>query len=154
MGERLRNVNLARTSAVEPIKTVNIQTAHCPKGCDLMTAKVKIHNLNSICVKIKWQDREGLIYIDPQFGSYQHISEIKVPDGEIVDFFCPHCGVSLRDETQLCHSCSAPLFTMILPKVGEISGCLRKGCFEHTLKVESFESMQLQIDDKFVKVIM
>ncbi len=154
MGERLKDVQLSKTSVVSRVRTVNIQTAHCPKGCDLMSDKVKIHNLSSICVKIKWQDREGLIYLDPEFGSYKHSSDIDIPDGEVVDFSCPHCGITLVSETESCNSCSAPVFTMILPGEGEISGCLRKGCFEHTLKIESFESMQLEIDENFVKVIM
>jgi len=154
MGERLKDVQLSKTSVTEQVRTVNIQTAHCPKGCDLMCEDVKINGLNSICVKIQYKDQEGLLYIDPEFGSYKHVSEIDVPDGEIVSFSCPHCGVSLKNETETCRTCSAPVFTLILPNEGEVSGCLRKGCFDHTLKIESFEALQLRIDDEFIKVIM
>lgn len=154
MGERLKDVQLSKTSVAQPIRTVNIQSAHCSKGCDLMSEQVKIHDLKSICVRVKWKDKEGLVYLDPEFGSYQHVSRLRVPDGEIVEFYCPHCGESLRHERETCQSCSAPMFSMVLPHEGEISGCLRKGCFEHTLKIESFESLQLQMDAKFVRVIM
>lgn len=154
MGERLKDVHLSKSSVTDQVRTVNIQTAHCPNGCDLMCEKVKIHDLNSICVKIKHKNQEGLIYLDPEFGSYDHVSEIEVPDGEIVIFSCPHCGISLVDETETCRTCSAPVFTLVLPKEGEVSGCLRKGCFDHTLKIESFEALQLQIDESFVRVIM
>lgn len=154
MGERLKDVNLSKTSVSEQVRMVYIQTAHCPDGCDLMCEKVKIRDLNSICVKIHYKDQEGFIYLDPEFGSYEHISELDVPDGEIVRFSCPHCGVSLVDETETCRTCSAPVFTLVLPNEGEVSGCLRKGCFDHTLKIESFEALQLRIDEDFVKVIM
>ncbi|HCK99492.1 MAG TPA: hypothetical protein DHW42_05225 [Candidatus Marinimicrobia bacterium] len=154
MSEKRKNVKLSKTSIVSPSRTVNIQTAHCPKGCDLMTDKVKIHNLNSICVKGDWGNQEGLVYLDPEFGSYEHVSEIDVPDGGIVKFSCPHCGTSLVSETETCHSCSSPVFTLILPKEGEVSACIRKGCFEHTLKIESFETMQIQFDNDFIKIIM
>lgn len=154
MGERLKDVNLSKTSVSEQVRMVYIQTAHCPNGCDLMCEKVKIRDLNSICVKIHYKDQEGFIYLDPEFGSYEHISELDVPDGEIVRFSCPHCGVSLVDETETCRTCSAPVFTLVLPNEGEVSGCLRKGCFDHTLKIESFEALQLRIDEDFVKVIM
>jgi hypothetical protein len=135
-------------------KIAYIQRAHCPNGCDLMSDKVKIHDMKSIQAKIKWSDKEGIIYLDPQFGKYDHISELDVPDGEIVELFCPHCGTSLKDEKETCRTCSAPVFTLELPGEGLISGCLRKGCFDHTLKIESFDSLQLEMDDKFIKVIM
>ncbi|MBU0713222.1 hypothetical protein KJ762_16015 [bacterium] len=154
MGERLKDIHLSKSSVTDRVRTVNIQTAHCPNGCDLMCEDIKIHDLNSICVKIHYKDQEGLLHIDPEFGSYEHISEVAIPDGEVVRFSCPHCGVSLVDESETCRTCSAPVFTMILPNEGEVSGCLRKGCFDHTLKIESFEVLQLRIDEDFVKVIM
>lgn len=154
MGERLKDIHLSRSSVTEQVRTVNIQTAHCPNGCDLMCEDIKIHGLNSICVKIKYKEKTSLLYIDPEFGSYEHVSEVEIPDGEIVTFECPHCGMDLQNEVETCRTCSAPMFTLILPNEGEVSGCLRKGCFDHTLKIESFEALQLRIDEEFVKVIM
>ncbi len=95
-----------------------------------------------------------MTYLDPEFGNYQHISDLNIPDGEIVSFSCPHCGLSLTSENKTCRKCSAPVFSMILPGEGEIFGCLRKGCFDHTLQIESFEALQLQIEEDFIKVIM
>jgi len=154
MGERLKNVDLTNTSLFHQSQKVDIQTAHCVNGCNLMSETVKINGLMAIAVKIRWQDKEGMIYLDPEFGSYEHISEIEIPSGEIVDFLCPHCGVSLKNEYENCRSCSAPTFVMEMPKEGQIIGCLRKGCFEHTLKIESFAAMQLRMEEKFVRMIM
>ncbi len=135
-------------------KIVDIQTAHCPEGCDLMCDEVKIRDMKSIRVQVRWNNQEGLIYLDPEFGSYDHISQIKIPTGEVVEFFCPECGASLQNEENTCSSCSSPTFRFDLPGEGQITGCLKKGCFEHTLKIESFESMQMEIDEGFVRVIM
>lgn len=154
MSKRLDDVQLSKASLVNPPSVVHIQSAHCPNGCDLMSEDVKIHAMKSIKVKLRSRNKEGYIYLDPEFGSYKHVSEVDLTEGEIVEFYCPKCGVSLKNETETCRSCSAPTFTFDLPGEGEISGCLRSGCFEHTLKIVSFESMQLQIDEEFVKVIM
>jgi len=154
MGKRLKDINLTNTSLFNQHQVVDIQSAHCSNGCDLMSDKVKIKGLKTIAVKIRWQTKEGMIYLDPEFGSYENILDFEIPPGEIVEFCCPHCGVSLQHEHDLCPSCSAPTFTIELPGEGQISGCLRKGCFEHTLKIESFASMQLRIEENFIRMIM
>jgi len=154
MGERMKDVEFSRSKAAEPYKILDIQHAYCTKGCDLMTDNVKIHDMKAIAVKIKYQDKEGLIYLDPEFGSYDHESEIEVPDGAIVQFYCPHCGVSLQAKDETCRTCSAPVFHLELPGEAGITGCLRKGCFEHKLKIRSFDSVHLEVDDDFIRVIM
>ncbi|MCD6101041.1 MAG: hypothetical protein J7K33_10725 [Candidatus Marinimicrobia bacterium] len=154
MAGKVDEKKVKKLNLVPHVTQIQIQSAHCSKGCDLMTEEVKIRGMKSIKVKIKWKDKEGLIYLDPEFGSYKHVSEIDVPDGEIVEFFCPHCGTSLKNEEEICRSCSAPTFVFDLPGEGEIVGCLRKGCFEHTLKIVSFNSMHLEVDENFIKMIM
>ena len=146
--------NRSQMRVVTDPKVIDIQSAHCPNGCDLMCEDVKIRGMKSIRVKLRWQDKEGFIYLDPEFGKYEHISDLEIPDGEVVEFICPHCSMSLKNEEETCRSCSSPTFTLDLPGEGQISGCLKKGCFDHTLKIESFESMQLQLEEGFVKVIM
>jgi hypothetical protein len=154
MGKRLNDINLANTNLFHQPQVVDIQNAHCPNGCNLMSEEEKINGLKTIAVKIRWGKKEGMIYLDPEFGSYEHISEIEIPSGEVVEFYCPHCGVSLQHEHDLCPSCSAPTFAIELPGEGQIIGCLRKGCFEHTLKIESFAAMQLRMEEKFIRMIL
>lgn len=143
-----------KSERIDIQRCVAIQSAHCPNGCDLMTDKVMIRGLKSIAVEIHWQQMRGLIYLDPEFGKYEHVSEIDVPEGTVVEFYCPHCGASLRNGEELCRSCAAPTFALILPNEGQIVGCLRRNCFEHTLKLESLDSMQLQIDDNLLRMIL
>ena len=87
-----------------PAKAVAIQHAHCPNGCDLMEPRVKIGGYASVRARLRYGDKEGDIYLDPRYGSFENISEVDVPEGEIVELFCPHCGVSLKDEHQRCLS--------------------------------------------------
>ncbi|MDZ7373197.1 MAG: hypothetical protein ONB23_04435 [candidate division KSB1 bacterium] len=124
-----------------PSKALCIQHAHCPQGCDLMDPNVKIGGYASVRVRARYRDQEGDIFLDPRYGSFENISEVAVPDGEIAEFFCPHCGISLRDEHQRCKVCSAPMFALSLPRGGIIEGCLRKGCFEHVLRIVSGEEL-------------
>jgi hypothetical protein len=135
-------------------RSMVIQSAHCPNGCDLMNDEVTIRGYKSIAVLLYWQNQKGIIYLDPEFGKYEHRCDITIPEGSIVDFFCPHCGISLKHGSEICPSCSAPTFGLVLPKEGEIIGCLRRGCFEHTLKLVSLEAMQLQIEENFYRLIL
>src|SRR6056297_908592 len=98
MTDDLKNKIFSQLKGIEYDKVVDVQHAHCPKGCNLMNDEVKINGMDSIMVDLKWKDKEGKIYLDPEYGSYKHKSEVDVPDGEVVEFFCPHCGVSLTEE--------------------------------------------------------
>ena len=118
-----------------PSKAIHISHAKCPKGCDLMDDSVKIGGYASIKVKLKYKGQEGTIHLDPIYGSFEHKSEIDMPKGEVAEFFCPKCGVTLQEKTETCKVCASPMFTLLLPKEGIIEGCLKKGCFEHTLKI-------------------
>ncbi|NOZ56800.1 MAG: hypothetical protein GXO73_08460 [Calditrichaeota bacterium] len=124
-----------------PPKKLTITHAHCPNGCDLMEESVKIGGYASVHVRVRYKDEEGDMYLDPRYGSFENISDIEIPEGEIVELFCPHCGQSLRDEHERCRQCSAPMFALMLPHGGIIEGCLRKGCYEHELRIVSGEEL-------------
>lgn len=124
-----------------PSKAIRIQHAHCPRGCSLMDDEVKIDGYPSVTVKTKYQNREGLIHLDPVYGSFHNISELDLKPKDVVEFFCPHCGVSLTDEGQTCNVCSSPMFALHLPYGGIIEGCLKNGCMEHSLKLVHGEEL-------------
>ncbi len=120
-------------------KALHIAHAACSKGCNLMDEAVKIGGFPSIRVKIRHAGQEGLINLDPVYGSFEHQCSIQVPDGAVVEFFCPHCGVSLQGQ-ETCTLCSSPTFVLHLPR-GVIEGCLKKGCFAHSLKIVDAEEL-------------
>lgn len=118
-----------------PAASLRVEDVRCPKGCDLMDPAVPIHGHPSIGIRFSFGDREGTIHLDPNYGTYDNVSDIEIPVGTIVEFRCPHCDASLRDEDERCTTCSSPMFALHLPKGGLLEGCLKSGCFYHTLRI-------------------
>lgn len=132
-----------------PSKAIRIQHASCPRGCDLMDEETKIDGYPSIKVRAKYQDKEGIVHLDPVYGSFHNIFELDVDSEAVVEFFCPHCGISLTDEGQTCVACSSPMFALHLPHGGIIEACLKNGCLEHSLKlVDGEELLQRLFEDQ------
>ncbi len=135
-------------------RVIEIQHAECSKGCNLITDEKMIKGMKTIKVLAKFGDQEGIIYLDPEFGSYNHVTDLKIPEGTNVDFYCPECGVSLVDHDDLCKTCSSPMLLLSIPKEGVVTACTKKGCFHHALRIESFDEMQIDVDDYFIRMIM
>ena len=131
-----------------PAKTLHIIHAKCQNGCDLMDTSVTINGFPSILVTVKYKKQEGKINIDPVYGSFENIWEFDVPAGEIVELHCPKCGVSLTEKSETCNVCTAPMFVLHLPQSAIIEACLRKGCFEHTLKLVQPEDLLKRLFDE------
>ncbi len=135
-------------------KVIDIQHAQCNNGCNLITDEKMINGMKAIKVHAKYKDQDGIIYLDPEFGSYDHETELNIPEGSVVEFFCPECGTSLVDEDDLCKTCSSPMLSLSIPKEGVVAACTKKGCFDHALRIDSFDEMQIDVDDYFVRMIL
>lgn len=123
-----------------PSKQIHVEHVYCPNGHALRDIRKKIHGYPAIKVKVMYGNQEGLLYIDPVFGSYDNIEEnIDIPKGGVVEFFCPECGVSLVDKDSSCQLCASPMYVFHLPKGGVIEGCLKKGCYFHKMKIVDAE---------------
>lgn len=115
---------------------LHIEHVTCPNGHLLCDKSRKIHGFPAIKVSVKYRDQEGFLYLDPVYGSHDNVEEgIEIPDGAVVEFFCPECGVSLASPDEKCQLCASPLFVFNLPKGGIVEGCLKKGCFYHRMKI-------------------
>lgn len=130
-------------------KSLNVKNPKCPNGHLLVSDEKNIGGFPSIKVNAKIGDREGIIFLDPVYGSYGHIYDsIEIKDGEITEFFCPECGTSLTDKHENCRLCSSPLFVFQLPKGSIAEGCLKKGCHFHKIRiVDSEEQMSRHFED-------
>lgn len=135
-------------------KVIDIQHAQCSNGCNLITAEKLINGMKAIKVKASHQGQEGIIYLDPEFGSYDHVTALNIPEGAVVDFHCPECGVSLVDKDDLCKTCGSPMLSLEIPKEGVVAACTKKGCFDHALRIDSFDEMQIDVDDYFIRMIL
>jgi len=124
-----------------PTKAIRIKHATCVKGHSLMDEKVLINGNPAITVLAKYGDEEGLIHLDPVYGSFQNIWEITVPKDECVELFCPTCRLSLSEHGQICDECLAPMFAIYLPHGGMVEACLRNGCHHHKLQFTDSEEI-------------
>lgn len=119
-----------------PSKKIHVEHVTCPRGHSLMEPDKKIHGHPSIKMKLTYRGKEGVIYLDPVYGSFDHVEVgIKLPKGAVVEFLCPKCSTSLTVPDESCQLCSSPMFIGYLPKGGIIEGCLKKGCYYHRMKI-------------------
>jgi len=128
-----------------PSASLIVGHARCPNGHLLMAPDVTIGGHPSIHVKAKFGSQEGDLYMDPIYGSFDHQTELDIKHGTQVNLFCPECGISLLEDGLICNTCSAPMFSMQLPRGGSVEGCTRKGCFSHRLEVVDLEAQLLRL---------
>jgi predicted RNA-binding Zn-ribbon protein involved in translation (DUF1610 family) len=122
--------------------------AKCPAGCNLMDSDVRFHDHPSIHLAFTYQGQPGTLYLDPVYGRYEKRSDPDVPSGEVVSLSCPHCGISLVDPDSTCRRCSAPMFSLHLPRGGFVEACSRSGCAHHTMRlVTGAQLMQRMFDE-------
>jgi len=123
-----------------PSKSLHVEHAYCSKGHSLADESIKISGKPSFKVKVKHKGKEGFMYLDPIYGSYNNIEEgISIPKGAVLEFFCPECGISLTEPDDTCQLCASPMFIFQLPKGGVVEGCLKKGCMFHKMKIVDAE---------------
>ncbi|MBN2365003.1 MAG: hypothetical protein EH225_02635 [Calditrichaeota bacterium] len=123
-----------------PSKKIHVEHVFCPKGHQLCDPARKIHGYPAIKLRARHKEQDGIIYLDPIYGSFDHIEEgLDLKEGDLVDFFCPECRVSLKSPEETCKLCSSPMFILYLPKGGIIEGCTKKGCYFHRMKIVDAE---------------
>jgi two-component system NtrC family sensor kinase len=137
----------SRALRLNPTDVVQVKQALCRKRHDLVDRKVKIDNKPAITMRYTRGDQDGLIHLDPMYGSRDHrLGDMPALD-EDVDLQCPECRVSLLAEGESCPKCGSPVFAYEVPLKGLVQGCLQDGCgWSHWKHVES------EWDDKFVEV--
>nr|NQU91057.1 hypothetical protein [Bacteroidota bacterium] len=108
----------------------------CPVcGQSLMDHSKKVDNEQSINLIIKNENQKGFIWLSAIYGSYNHITEVEINDGDVVEFFCPHCRTQLLGKAK-CNSCDAPMIDFHLDMGGRVSICSRSGCKNHAIEFE------------------
>jgi hypothetical protein len=129
-----------------------VTDATCPNGCSLMVPEIPIHGHASIGVRFAFGDWQGIIHLDPVFGSFDNECDIEIPDGQAVAFRCPSCNASLRSDEGRCPTCAAEMFVLHLPNGGILEGCLRKGCSGHKLRIVDLDAQMLRLFHEQVRL--
>ena len=123
-----------------PAKKIHVEHVFCHKGHQLCDPSKKIHGFPAIKLKMRYHGKDGVLFIDPVYGSFDNIEEgVRPPKGGVVELFCPVCGDSLKAAGETCQLCSSPMFVCYLPKGGIIEGCSKKGCYYHKVKIVDAE---------------
>jgi hypothetical protein len=128
--------------------TLYVRHARCPGGCDLMDPGLPIRGQPSIHLAYRHAGGEGHIRVDSFYGKFENVEDREIPDGAVVEFFCPHCRVSLEASGDRCGVCSAPMFVLHLPHGGVVEACQRKACFHHKLRLVSDEEELQRLFDR------
>lgn len=109
---------------------------NCPAcGKSLMDPNKKVDNEASINLIIKTKREKGIIWLSSIYGSYNYVSEVDTPNGEIAEFYCPHCRTNLSSKLN-CKICDAPMADFNLDMGGKVSICTRSGCKNHAVEFE------------------
>lgn len=139
-----------------PSQALHVEHAACRNGCSLMDPSVPINGYPSIKVLIQYGGIKGMIHLDPVYGSFHNILDVDIPEGVVVEMFCPTCNVSMKvNDGRVCDWCFSPLFCLYLPKGGVLEGCLKSGCHQHKLKlVDVDEQLGMVHGQKQIQLLM
>ena len=127
---------------------INVKCPMC--GADLMDHEHLVDKKPGIHLGIQVGERDGNIWLSSVFGSYKHKSDIVIEKKQIVDFFCPHCKMSIVSDS-VCSKCKAPVAYLYLAKGGKVNFCTRSGCTHHSVQFEDIAAALMNFYGEFEK---
>ncbi len=99
-----------------------------------------INNRKALKLNIKTSDgKTGKIWLSSIYGDYNYTSEHAIPEGDVVQFFCPHCNADLARKLE-CEVCNAPIVSFNCSIGGKVSICSRNGCTNHYVVFENLDT--------------
>jgi ribosomal protein S27E len=113
----------------------------CPKCRHLlMDDSHLINNRKAIRLIVQLPEgKQGSIWLSSIYGDYNYTSDFSIPEGEVVDFICPHCHESLARPIK-CEICGAPIVSFTCSIGGRVSICSRNGCKNHYVVFENLDT--------------
>lgn len=78
----------------------------------------------------------GWVRLSTLYGSSTVCSEPEIPEGDVVEFICPHCRSQIQAVSD-CPRCQAPMIRLPVGGGGTIQICTRRGCKQHLLDLSS-----------------
>lgn len=127
---------------------INVKCPLC--HADLMDETHLVDKKPGIKLGVQVGEKEGTVWLSAVYGSYKHKSDIVIDKKQIVDFFCPHCKMSIVTDVS-CAKCRAPVAYMYLAKGGRINFCTRNGCTQHSLQFEDIAAALMNFYGEFEK---
>jgi len=126
-GEGFDAVEVETDQRVFPLE---VSCARCNHS--LMDPRHLIDGHPVIRVTVSFGNMHGRLALSSVYGSSKVDLEHKIPEGQVVQMFCPHCHAELIGGTA-CTECGAPMVPMIVKGGGVVQICSRNGCKGHLL---------------------
>ena len=127
---------------------LTVSCPHCNKS--LMDESHMINNKPSIRLIVQTSIRQrGNIWMSSIYGDYNYSCEFKIPDGDVVEFFCPQCQEDLRRKKIECEVCGAPLVSFNCDIGGRVTICTRNGCKNHYVVFEDLDATIRKFYDEY-----
>lgn len=108
----------------------------CPVcGESLMDDSHLVDNEASILLDVEMAGKKGEIRLSSVYGSYNYVTDIEMPKGEVAKFSCSHCKNQIISDAE-CLSCGANMVPFYLDMGGKVTICSRSGCKNHIVEFE------------------
>lgn len=118
----------SRLVSLSPIGTLQIKNAVCPKRHSLLDDEFKIDGVPTVKLRIKTQDNEGFVNLDPVYGKHRDKYHIKIQNTKTVQVSCPKCNISLIEKDASCPKCHSLIYSFEVPPRGMFEGCINPEC--------------------------
>lgn len=109
---------------------VNVNCPYC--NHTLMNNERLIDTSPTIRLTITWGVKHGSLYLSSLYGSYNSETDFEIPEGAVVNLFCPHCHSELRG-ISACPECDMKMISFKVRGGGILQICPKKGCSGHRL---------------------
>lgn len=113
---------------LSPHGTLQIKNAICSKRHSLMDDEKKVDGMSTIKLKIKQNDKEGFVNIDPIYGKNRNNYSFEIKNPRQTQIACPKCNISLVVKEKYCPKCNSTIYSFEVPPQGMFEGCINPNC--------------------------
>lgn len=114
----------------ERIFPIDVSCPRCNRS--LMDPSRPVDGYPSIRVTVSFDTKHFSLSFSSLYGSHNVEGKHEIPEGEVLNFFCPHCHTELIG-TGPCPECNVSMVPMIVRSGGVVQICPRNGCKGHLL---------------------
>jgi methionyl-tRNA synthetase len=98
-----------------------------------MDTEKLVDDIPSIRLGITQKEKKGEIHLSSFYGSYNYATKMKIKDGAVYKFSCPHCTEEIKSDIK-CSECNAKLVPLSIRDGGVVRFCSRAGCKNHNVE--------------------
>ena len=126
-------------------KKMLVLDLHCPSCRATLTDGTEV----KLDAQVRDTGEDGEIWLSAVFGDYSARTDLKIPDGSVVDFRCPRCESSIMVPAT-CRKCGSPM-AQLDHQSGYIEFCGRRGCKGHALGGEGDTDEMMNLMNKMLQ---